>query len=157
VILTENKIFSLKMHCRGWAAKRLNHARIIESLLYSSCYFYPLHCYGSSSPADPLSETCFQVRWTDARFPWMLRLLYCWCLARLYPVSAYSMVPFEGTADKTPLSERGHLIFPLNKKTSLSRIGNPVLSSCKQAASLVLYKRRSSCVFWIAAKFVHPV
>jgi hypothetical protein len=34
VILTENKIFSLKIHCRGWAAKRLNHARIIESLLY---------------------------------------------------------------------------------------------------------------------------
>jgi hypothetical protein len=30
----ENKIFSLKIHCRGWAAKRLNHARIIESLLY---------------------------------------------------------------------------------------------------------------------------
>jgi hypothetical protein len=34
VILTENKFFSLKIHCRGWAAKRLNHARIIESLLY---------------------------------------------------------------------------------------------------------------------------
>jgi hypothetical protein len=34
VILTENKIFSLKIHCRGWAAKLLNHARIIESLLY---------------------------------------------------------------------------------------------------------------------------
>jgi hypothetical protein len=30
----ENKFFSLKIHCRGWAAKRLNHARIIESLLY---------------------------------------------------------------------------------------------------------------------------
>jgi hypothetical protein len=35
VILTENKIFALKIHCRGWAAKRLNHARIIESLLYN--------------------------------------------------------------------------------------------------------------------------
>jgi hypothetical protein len=34
VILTENKFFSLKIHCRGWAAKRLNHARIVESLLY---------------------------------------------------------------------------------------------------------------------------
>jgi hypothetical protein len=37
VILTENKIFSLKIHCRGWAAKLLNHARIIESLLYFYC------------------------------------------------------------------------------------------------------------------------
>jgi hypothetical protein len=34
VILTGNKIFSLKIHCRCWAAKRLNHTRIIESLLY---------------------------------------------------------------------------------------------------------------------------
>jgi hypothetical protein len=44
VILTENKIFSLKIHCRGWAAKRLNHAWIIESLLYKCTSVLPLSC-----------------------------------------------------------------------------------------------------------------
>jgi hypothetical protein len=74
VILTENKIFSLKIHCRGSAAKRLNHARIIESLLYKNFghYFSPSDIYLKNN----VLETVFRFRWICTQMSIIEKLVF---------------------------------------------------------------------------------